>query len=239
MLAVFLLQNLNKMTLQDLQDKIQVLYDNDTTTPDSSDDDYKTRTALINTAIDMWHKEEQWRELLTSSNDLTVPIVTVAGASKVVLPTNYDKIAGYIRLSDGTSYKYVPQKDPATAQLYDNSPGENFFYIMGNPKDGYSAMLRPTPTISGLIVKFEYYKLPTHLVVYTDISEIPDAMFCVYYALSKLFDSDGASLKSQKASMEMGSRLDNMVQHNVLSGWFQDTTIPDSDFTNGVRGFGY
>lgn len=227
------------MTLQDLQDKCQVLYDNDTTTPDSSDDDYKTRTALINTAIDVWHKEEQWRELLTSSDDLTVPIVTVAATSKYLLPTNFDKIAGYIRLSDGTSYKYVPQKDPATAQLYDNSPGKNFFYIMGNPKDGYGAILRPTPSVSNLVLKFEYYKLPTHLAIAIDISEMPDPMFCVYYALSKLFDSDGASLKSQKASMEMSSRLDNMIQQNMLSGWFQDTVVPDTDFLSGVRGFGF
>lgn len=227
------------MTLQDLQDKIQVLYDNDTTTPDSSDDDFKTRTALINTAIDVWQKEEQWRELLKSSDDLTVPIVTIAGTKAYDLPVDFDKIAGFIRLSDGTTYKYIPQKDPASSQLYDNTPAENFYYIMGNPRDGYQAILHPTPSTNGQVLKFEYYKKPTHLVGETDISEIPDPMFLVYFALSKLFDSDGASLKSQKAFLEMTSRLDNMVQQNMLQGWFQSTEIDDVDFLNGVRGFGY
>lgn len=228
------------MTLQDLQDKIQVLYDNDTTTPDSSDEDFKTRTALLNSAIDIWQKEEQWRELLVSSDDLTVPIVTVSGTKKYLLPADFDKIVGYIRLTDGTSYKYVPQIDPTSAQLFDNSPSENFFYITGNPRDGYSAILSPTPNVSGQELKFEYYKLPTHFTTTTtDVSEIPDPMFLVYYVLSKLFDSDGASLKSQKAFMEMGSRLDNMIQQNMLLGWFADTTIPDSDFEKGVKGFGY
>lgn len=227
------------MTLQDIQNYIQNLYDNDTSTPASTDEDYATRTALINAGIDVWAKEEQWRELLKSSDDLTSPILTVAGTKSYTLPTDYDKIAGYVRLSDGTTYTYVPQKDPTASQLYDNQPGANFFYLMGNPRDGYKVILRPTPTTSGLTLKFEYYKAPTHFATTTTaISEISDPMFLVYFALSKLFDSDGASLKSQKASLEMGARLDNMIQNNILNGWYQDSEILDVDFIKGVGGFG-
>lgn len=226
------------MTLQELQDALQVLYDNDTVTPDSSDEDFETRTALLNTAIRVWEKEEQWRELLKSSEDLLVPMVTVAGTRSYNLPTDFNQIVGYVRLSDGTTYTYVPQKDPTSAQLYDNSPGANYYYIMGNPRDGYKLILSPTPSTAGLTIKFEYYKKASSLSLTTDSSECPDPMFLVYYALSKLFDSDGASLKSQKAFLEMSSRLQNMVNQNVLGGWFQDTAIEDVDFINGVGGFG-
>ena len=227
------------MTLEDLQDKLQVLYDNDISTPDSSDEEYETRTALFNTALSIWEKEEQWRELLVSSDSFTSPIVTVISQADYELPTDFVRIAGYVRTSDGTTYTYIPQKDPSAIQLYDNDSSTPFFYINGNPKDSYYINLHPAPTVAGLELKFEYYKHPTDYSTSTDVSEIPDPLFLVYFALSKLFDADGASAKSQKAYMEMASRLDNMVQQNMLQGWFQDTSIPDVDTINGCRGFGF
>jgi len=227
------------MNLQDLQDKLQVLYDNDTSTPDSGDEDFDTRTILFNSGLGVWETEEQWRELLVSSDSLTVPITTTAGISSYDLPDDFARIVGYLRTSDGTTYNYIPQKDLTSNQFYSNDGSTPYFYISGNPADGYKINIHPTPGTSGLTLVFEYYKHPTDYQDPADISEIPDPMFLVYYALSKLFDADGASLKSQKAYMEMSSRLENMVKNNMLLGWGQSSEIPDVDFQNGVGGFGW
>ncbi len=226
------------MTLAELQARLHLLYEGDTSTPDSSDDDYTTRTALLNAGIAVWEQEEDWRELYTTLSASAVGLggdkTTVADQAAYDCPSDFSRLVGYLRV--GTTY--YNQISPHQVQLYDQDTTTDFFYVTGNPSTGYDVTIHPTPTTTGDTISYEYYKTASTLSSSSDVPEMSDPMFLVYFALSRLHEADGANYKAQKAQMEASTRLEMMVQKNNQVTWYQKGNIIDVDFSRGVGGFG-
>ena len=220
------------MALQEseLQAKIQELYELDQEVPDTTDDDYLTRRALLNTAADSWDKEDmEWAELyatLADASDGTK--TTTASTSAYACPTNFRRPLGYLRIVSGSTSTYYRRLDLAQVQLYANDSSEYFYYVTGNPSAGYKVNIHPTPSDSGLTIAYDYYKSPTPLTATTSKLEMSDPYYAIYYVLWKMFSSDGDPERAANAVAEMTNRLKLMQLQNLQLGAFQpETGLPD------------
>ena len=65
-----------------------------------------------------------------------------------------------------------------------------------------------------------------------------DPMFAVYFTLSRLYELDGKMGEAQKAHIEAEARLRQMKIKNTMIGWYQEDTVEDRHYEQGVSGFG-
>lgn len=231
------------MTESELQDALNSLYEGDTNTPSPTDEDYLARRELMNAGINVWetYGNTLWNELyytLADAADGTK--TTTAATSNYGCPTNFLNINGYLRIVDAAGNStYYRQIQPLEAQLYDNqSSTPNYFFITGNPSAGYSVNIHPIPASTGLTIKYEFYASATLLSDVTSISEISDQYFPVYYALSRMYHIDGLSGKANEALGIAEGKLITMKRRNGLVSHYQDNSVIDNAFSQGVEGFG-
>jgi len=231
------------MTESQLQDALNSLYEGDTNTPGSTDEDYLARRELMNAAINVWetYGNTLWNELYYSLADAADGTkTTTSGTSKYSCPTNFLNVNGYLRIVDAAGDStYYRQIQPLEAQLYDNqSSTPNYFYITGNPSAGYSVNIHPTPSTTGSTIRYEYYASATALSATTSVPEMSDQYFPIYYALSRMYHIDGLSGKANETLGIAEGKLIAMKRRNGLLSHYQDNSIKDNAFSQGVEGFG-
>lgn len=228
------------MTLNSIQAAIHALYEGDTDTPTSGDDDYTLRTSIVNAGINRWEHEEGvlWNELWVSLDDAVDGTKTTSAATySYSCPTDFRFPGGYVRLVDSNSQStYFSVIPVEKAQLYDNE-NKNICWFTGNPQDGYKVNFLDTQTASQTI-SYEYYKTADTLSSSTDVPEMVDPYFLVYFAVSRLFELDGQFPSSTKAFQEAEARLSQMKVRNMQSTWYQDARVEDWSTEQGVGGFG-
>lgn len=227
------------MTLTQAQTILHALYQGDDDTPINTSDDWAVRTTLLGVGVDEWEQEiTEWRELYTtlltaSDGDKT----TVASTATYNCPTNFIRPVGFLRIDDGTNTHYYPRKEVDGIQLFDDNTTEKFYYVTGSASAGFSITIHPTPD-DAYTVSYEYYKRATKPTGTTDIFEMSDPYFAIYYALSVLHENDGAGLRAEKALAQASSRMQIMKSNNFSLGAYQDDFPGDVDFDLGVTGFG-
>jgi hypothetical protein len=228
------------MDLDDLQQAIHSLYEGDTDTPSDGDDDYILRTRLINAAINRWENEKGvlWNELWVDLADAADgDKATTATTYKYDCPTDFKFPGGYVRtystVGNSTYYSVVP---PEKFQLYDNED-KNIVTFIGNPSDGYDVKFLDTQS-SGLTISYQYYKNADSLSLTSDIPEMSDPYFIVYYVLSRLYELDNRQAFAEKAFREAEMRLSQMRVKNMQPAFYQDSRIEDWATEQGLGGFG-
>jgi len=228
------------MNLTAIQQAIHTLYEGDTDVPSSSEEDYSVRTRLINAAINRWEKEDGvlWNELWVKLSDAADGDTTTAdGTLSYDCPSDFHMPGGYVRLVDANgSSTYYMVYPPHKAQLFDNED-KKVCWFDGNPSSGYDLNFLDDPDGS-YTISYEYYKLADSLSSGTDIPEMGDPYFIVYFVLSRLYEIDGQMANATKAFQESESRLAQMKARNMQMGWYQDSRIEDWDLEQGVSGFG-
>jgi hypothetical protein len=217
------------------QDQLHILYEGNNTTPGATTSDYLSRRSLMNTAIQVWETEEDWKDLYTNLADASDGDKTTDGTTSYDAPTDFLRPVGYLRLGD-TDYPYY---SPEKYQLVESSDNTTkFFYITGNKSAGFTINIHPAPA-TGTTIIYEYYKSATLLTATSTAFEMSDPNFAIYFALSKLYEQDGLSGESQKAFLEASSRLEKMKENNMKTPFYQSNKIPDYDWdSRGVSGFG-
>lgn len=226
------------MTLDEFQANLHALYQGDTNTPTSSEDDYTYRTSLLKAAINDWNSEKgiQWAELAkwnTDSQTQTTDGTTVRFACY----SDFAYPGGYVLLKNSSGqyakYDVIP---PQKAQLYKGTTGTKCWFS-GNAKDGFYLNFISAPA-TGYTIEYPYYKTVYVPSSAAHIIEMSNPWFAVYTALSKLHEQDGegdrAILALQKANNAMG----DMRVKNDFPLWFQDHAVDDRDFVGGSGGFG-
>ena len=224
------------MTEASSQEALNALYEGDNSTPSATSTDYLTRRIYLNEAISIWEKEERWNELYAKSAGATgATLTTTATTSDYALPTNFKFMVGAAWIGT-TSYELKP---PEFNNLISSSNTSTYYsWITGNKSSGYYINFHPTPSTTGDTISYQYYKEATALSATTSIFEMSDPWFCIYYALSRLYQNDGKIADSRQAYMEASVRLDRMKEINLEPGFYQANWIPDYDFISGVAGFG-
>lgn len=226
------------MDLDAFQDSLHALYQGDTNTPTSSEDDYTYRTSLLKAAINDWNAEKgiQWAELAIWNTDSQTQ--STDGTTKQFnCYTDFAYPGGYVLLKDANNnYTYYDVIPPQKAQLYKNE-AQKVCWFTGNAKIGFKLNFLSAPA-TGYTIDYPYYKTPFIPSSGAHIIEMADPWFAVYTALAKLHEQDGegdrAILALQKANNAMG----NMRIRNDFPIWFQDHATDDRDFVRGVKGFG-
>jgi len=227
------------MLLSEFQTKLHELYQLDTSVPASTEEDYTIRTNLLETAINLWAHEEgvTWRELWTTASG------TTGAGSTIPLSSFTDFIfpGGFLRIKlDGTNWTYVPIVDQAKSELFKNMPSgnnANAAWITGNKKTGFTVNLTFTVS-SGLSWELPYYKDPFIPSSASDVIEMSDPFFAIYYALSKLHENDGEGDRATLALQLADSRLKGMKFLNGKAPNYQENYVPDRDLELGTPGFG-
>lgn len=215
------------MTEQELQQEIHKLYAQDTSYPSSSDDDYLIRRAYLNAAIDLWenYNDTIWNELWTTHS------ATITSSSSYNLPSDFKIPANYLKVYDssGKTPTFYPYKKLQDVSL-SKDLSTKFFYITG--KIGSKVLnINPTPdsSIIGNTLKLDYYKTATKITATTDVPEVPDPYFLIYFTLYKLYSDDGneqAGVMFQLAN----EKLRAMKIRNEAVPYYQENTLDDITF---------
>lgn len=233
------------MTLTQLQSALHSLYAGDTNTPDSSSAEWTVRTALINAAINAWENEYGvfWNELYTTLTDAATGDKTVNASDLIYgAPTNFKFLAGYVETySDSAQRTKWAVKHPEKFALKRSATvvglDEGYVYITGNASSGYVINFSSQPT-SGDTIDYPYYKLATSLSSGSDVIEMVDPYFAVYFALSKLHEQDGEGDRAEFAMSQAMAKLDTMKTLNAQLPHYQMNQVEDSELVRTSQGFG-
>lgn len=227
------------MTEAQLQQAIHSLYEGDTDVPSEGEEDYTVRTRLMNAAINRWEHEDGilWNELKVDLTDAADGDKTTSDGTLVYdCPTDFKFIEGYVRLVDSGDSTYFTVVPAEKLQLFDNED-KKICSIIGNPKDGYDLKFLDDPD-GAYTIKYSYYKNADTLSATTDVPEMSDPYFIVYFVLSRLYENDNRLGLATKSFQEAEARLRQMRARNMQSGWYQDSRVEDYDTEQGVGGFG-
>lgn len=228
------------MTVTQYQTVLHGLYQLDSATPGSSDEDWTIRLNLLVVAVNLWAGEEgiQWRELWTTANGTTSSATTYA-LSSIFSVSNFRFPGGFIRIQEvGTQWTYWPILDQPKSELFKNYLTQpKFAWFTGNKQSGITLNLSVAPT-SGVAIQFPYYKDPFEPSATSDVIEMADPYFAIYYALSKLHESDGEGDRASLALQMAESRLRAMKFQNAKAPYLQENYIPDRDLEQGIAGMG-
>jgi hypothetical protein len=168
------------------------LFRADSDIPASTEDEYTVGMRMANEALNRWANYDgvYWKELYdTNQTDGTGVQTVTTGTTTYAAPTNFKEAGGYVRLlnSDGVVQHRYPILDPNETQF--TTTLNNYCYFTGNPKDGYTLHLSPSPpsNYDGWDIEYDYYKKPTEYSTGATVSEIPDPYFVVHRMLANQF----------------------------------------------------
>lgn len=208
-------------TLADAISYLNTLYEVDSTSPSSGDEDYTVWTALFNIGIDLWENEEGvlWKELFVKLSAAADGDKTTDGTTSYSVPTDFrHEASSYVWIGTGTtktSYRVIPIEK---VQLYENDKG-NWCYFTTSTLE-----FNPNLTLdTGSTINYNYYKQASKLTTSTDTFDMSDPMFCVFYALSELKKEEGDPTASAIATQ----KLEAMKTKNISPTWFMDDTLDD------------
>lgn len=215
-------------TVNECLQTIHILLEKTTDYPESTEEDYIVRLALLNGAVRKWETEEGmlWNELFVSLADAgDGDTETESGVGEYDAPSDFRFPVGMLRLSDGTTSSYFNLVPPSNVQTRDNDTTSSFWYVTGNASTGYSVHIRQVPTATSTI-NYEYYKSASNLTTGTDVLEMSDPDFAVYWVLSELISEDDPNL-AQKYYEIASSKMRAMKIKNLMAAPWQTNRIDD------------
>jgi hypothetical protein len=209
-------------TVQTIQDQIALEVDQSSSSPTEGGTDWDIRVGLMNRSLIDWRDSYDWDSLKKVHNGL----VSVSGGASYVLPTDFNKLDGYPRITwDGTTTDNFPVIDPSKNQNYVDS--DNFVNLFTNGRDGKVMYIHSNTLSSGASVQFTYWKSPVSLASASDVIEVPDPTFIVQRSLYYLYKGreDG---RFPEAKLESEKILARMIENENTRGYaYADRRIPN------------
>ncbi len=221
------------MTLGEYQTRVHRLYEKDNDVPSSDDEDYIVRTALANDAIGVWNAEEGvlWRELFVSLADAGSGDTTTDGTADYDAPDDFRFGTGFLTLTDSDGNETFYEHIELYKKDLDWDSSEKLWYVTGNVAIGFTIHIMPTPG-AGNTIAYSYYKSPATLSSGSDVFEMSDPGFAVYWALAKLKEDEGRGQNELGIAMQ---KLRAMKTRNQMRGFYQN---PQADGIDTMYGFG-
>ncbi len=220
-------------TLQDIQDTIEVLVNNDSDTPATTDDEWTIRLNLINLAIQNWEDEDTlWDELWTTYTHGS-PIT--AATTYTLTFTDFIKPGSTLRFVLNNATIYVPIVSPEEAQNYIGS-NMSVAYITGNDNAGWTLNLSWTPTSGdgtyGATIKLDYYHHALKLSGTTDKAEMRSTAYIVYWVSAQKSLLESQSNKYSVFNARAMQAFETMKINNALPPANQSDRVDDLDVIN-------
>lgn len=228
------------MTLDQIIQAAFEIYEGDADTPESTDDEYTLAKGYANSAINMWYREGGmlWNELRVKLSDAATGDKTTSdGTTSYDCPSDFRFPGGYVRLVDAAgASKYYAVIPEYKIQLYDNETA-NICWFTGNPQDGYDLNFLNDPD-GTYTISYEYYKTPDTLSATSDVPEMDDPYFIVWFIVWRMYKNDGQHDESNEAKDIMSGKLSQMKDKNIMNPWYQDSRVEDFQMDQGTGGFG-
>ena len=214
-----------KMTVDELQKQIHVLYEGDVDAPaNTSDEDYQIRLRLINQAIAEWEAVPNvlWRELV---DIVTTTCDTDEADITVNLPEDFARMYdGVITIGN----LHVPE---VPLELVAAKIGEDsitpFFYVVGNNSDGFEANFIHLDPHEGETITYTYIKQARQMNAPTDVPEVPDPTYIIHRVVAELYAQDSDPKSTRELSISQ-SLLEQMITRNALISINGDNTYERS-----------
>jgi len=219
------------MNLSECLQKIHILVEGNTNYPGTSEDSYLTRLQRVQIAVQNWENEEGvlWNELFVSLADASDGDKTASdGTAEYSAPTDFKFPLGYLRLVDSSSNStYYKLVKPGDVQLYDNSDAK-IWYVTGNASTGYTIHIKPTPgsTEDGYTIQYEYYKAATIPSDPTDVLEMSDPLYVVYWAAAEELKEENPALADYYTQVAL-NKLNAMKLRNDVPTWWEEQGMQD------------
>lgn len=201
------------MTLTQLIAYLNTLYNSTSDVPTSGDEDYSVWTSLFNIAINVWEYEEGmlWRELYKELSAAATGDKTAStGDWSYATPTDFRfPNSAFVWIGSGVSkiaYKVIASQDK---QLYENNSDNWCYFTYGASP---TLEFNPNCVVASGTISYQYYKSASLMSTGSDVIEMSDPMFSVYYALNELNKDDGDSSAAGIASQKLeGMRTKNFM----------------------------
>lgn len=213
--------------LDDIINSINFLYNGSSTPPVTGEEDYEVWTGLSNLAINLWENEEgmRWKSLFIELADAADGDKTTDGTTSYTLPTLFSfSNSAYVWIGSDTNktpYKVIKIEDK---QLYENN-SENWCYFTPTTLE-----FNPNLTLdTGSTISYNFYKKATKLSTGTNVPEMSDSGFIVYYVLSELKKEEGDTSALSIATQ----KLDAMKVKEWSTAEHQENTT-QSPLTEGL-----
>lgn len=209
-----------------------VLYRTEADTPNDSDDEYVIFDLLTREAIQRWSNYDAtfWRELY---NTLQVAqdgdLVIGTNQTEYATPSDMRKAGGFLHLTNdqGVTMQRIPIVEPNQAQFLDDLA--SYCYFIGDPNNGFTMILNPTPTseMVGLNMNYVYYSIPDLFTTGTDVPQMTQPMFIVHRCLANRFrGSRNPYYTSAKNDAE--DILKTMQAENNSGNWADPWKLADN-----------
>lgn len=224
------------MQEQEIIDQIYAMYEGDNDLWETTSDEYLTARRYLNAGVNRWRYYERtdWKELFTNLADATTgSSVTVADTFDYAAPDDFVRPTSYVRIGT-TLFKTI---QPAKAIIYQaDGNTDAWAYFYGNSKDGFELRINPLYNLeAGLTIDYSYYRTPTEFTSTTDVTEMSDPYFLVYYVLYRLYKNDSEAYQDEFTNAE--SRLEQMRVDNIAG--IEATPDEITWNTEFQDGFGY
>jgi len=179
-----------------------------------------------------------WNELWTTLSDASDGDKTVvASTTEYDMPTNFRFLGSFVRTtnSDGgnTFYTIVQPQD---SEAFKNTSTASCF-VTGNKSAGFILNFMQQPAV-GETINYPYYKEPESITTSTDVIEMADAYFALYFALAKMHEREGAGDRARAAFSMADEKLKQMKRRNIMLPNSQSNKAKDRDYELGTGGFG-
>jgi hypothetical protein len=221
------------LTLQDIQDRLEVLTNNDSDTPATTDDEWTVRLSLINQAIDVWAFQDViWDELWTTyTHGATISAATTYTPTF----TDFRFPAGKAKFALSGAINYVRIVSPEEAQNFVDT-SIKVMYLTGNNNAGWTIHLNWTPASGdgyyGATLSFDYYHYPFKLSGTTDKPEMSIPQFIVFWVAAQKALQESQNNKFSIFDANATAQLETMKIMAAIDPVNQGQTNDDLDAIN-------
>lgn len=207
-------------------------YRGDDSAPGVTDPEWNIALMFANDAIMEWRNTDgvYWNELydtLQNASDGDKTVTT--GKLQYQAPSDMDVPGGYLRLYSPTStaFSLVPVIEPGAAQI--QATTSNFAYFTGDPQDGYTLNFNPgvIDPAANYLMDYVYYKFPRPVNGPSDLPNMRDPMYMVYYMLRERFLNSRNTTGYSTADRQCTGRLANMEIRNAQGSPYNQWSLTD------------
>lgn len=222
------------LRLSDLVKKINIYVANNPVVPATTDTEWLIDTDLINQGITLWEgeREVEWKELW--AGNVSLGVVSI-GQVSLPLPDDFKWPGGFVRFVNTsgsvTRMPIVPLDHINNREQVEKNP--QVCYVTGFPGSyvlnyGF-ANIAGGPVVSSTVY-IDYYRFANQLSNPTDIPDMSDPMFLVWFAVAQrklqTGDSDQYSVFNAMASESL--RLMRVANFNTVA--YHDNSLEDRDY---------
>lgn len=222
------------MTENEIFDQVYSLYSGDVDYWATDSDEYALLRQYSRAGIDRWRYYERtdWKELFTSLADASTGRKVVSGFT-ASCPDDFVRNTGFVFIG---SKKFTPVSPAKASTLIGATSTWEFCWFTGSAKTGFTLHINPSAQISnGDTIEYPYYRKPTYFSTTTDVTEMSDPFFLVYFILSRLYKNDGEGFADEFNKAE--AILEQMRTTN-MSG--VEEVADDVEWVSDEQdGFGY